>query len=234
MRIVCGCGASFKRSGFQSHQQQSDDPLCRLASESKEKNLSGTAQSKSTKATTQNATVETTHESFEMEVDSVGDYFGNYADYSLAELGLDDDEGFVNHLAPVDEDDDEAGEFEEASVEEEHSLEPPRSNCGQSIDQDDSSPDGGAMRLRGGAEIQLQKEPYIVKFMKGKAGAVYSQDGIDLNTEYTTSLGESDNPYRPFISKMEWEIASWAKTRGPSSTAFTELMKIEGVSSGCY
>ena len=31
-----------------------------------------------------------------------------YADYSLAELGLDDDEGAVNHLVPVDEDDEEA------------------------------------------------------------------------------------------------------------------------------
>jgi hypothetical protein len=29
---------------------------------------------------------------------------------------------------------------------------------------------------------------------------------------------------------MEWDIARWAKLRGPSSTAFTELMNIPGVS----
>ena len=29
MRIICGCGASFMRSGIRNHQQQSDDPLCK-------------------------------------------------------------------------------------------------------------------------------------------------------------------------------------------------------------
>lgn len=226
MRIVCGCGASFKRSGFQSHQQRSDDPLWRL--DTKKKSPSGTDSN-----TAAETIPETMNEIPEMDVDPVGNHFGDYAEYSLAELGLDDDEGFVNHSAPVDEDD-EAGEFEEVSVEEEHGLEPQRSNSGRFLNNDDSSSDAGApTRLRGGAEIQLQKKPFIVKFTKGKAGAVYSQDGIDLNTEYMTSLGVSDNPYWPFKSKMEWEIASWAKTRGPSSTAFTELMKIEGVSSHC-
>ncbi|KAM6489937.1 hypothetical protein JOM56_014516 [Amanita muscaria] len=36
------------------------------------------------------------------------------------------------------------------------------------------------------------------------------------------------NPYAPFTSQLEWEMAMWAKLRGPSSTAFTELMAIEG------
>ena len=115
----------------------------------------------------------------------------------------------------------------EVTVEEERGLEPRRPDGGQSGDDNNNSP------ANGGAEIQLQEKPYVIKFTKGKAGAVYSQDGINLNTEYKNSLGESDNPYKPFTSKMEWEIACWAKTRGPSSTAFTELMKIEGVSSSC-
>ena len=34
----------------------------------------------------------------------------------------------------------------------------------------------------------------------------------------------------PRDTKLEWEIAQWSKMRGPSSTAFTELMNIEGVS----
>jgi hypothetical protein len=33
----------------------------------------------------------------------------------------------------------------------------------------------------------------------------------------------------PFISKMDWEIARWAKLRGPGSTAFSELLSIDGV-----
>ncbi|KAG1879758.1 hypothetical protein F4604DRAFT_1879992 [Suillus subluteus] len=38
-----------------------------------------------------------------------------------------------------------------------------------------------------------------------------------------------DNPYFPFCSQTEWEIARWSKLRGPSSTAFTDLLAIEGV-----
>ena len=40
----------------------------------------------------------------------------------------------------------------------------------------------------------------------------------------------TNNPYAPFLSKTEWEIARWAKLRGPGSTAFSELMGIDGVS----
>ena len=43
------------------------------------------------------------------------------------------------------------------------------------------------------------------------------------------TLDNPDNPFSPFSSKIDWEIAHWAKTRGPSSTSFTELMSIEGV-----
>lgn len=37
------------------------------------------------------------------------------------------------------------------------------------------------------------------------------------------------NPYAPFASKIDWEIARWAKTRGLGSTAFSELLAIDGV-----
>ncbi|KAJ7864581.1 hypothetical protein B0H14DRAFT_3084418 [Mycena olivaceomarginata] len=35
--------------------------------------------------------------------------------------------------------------------------------------------------------------------------------------------------YAPFNSKLDWEVARWAKLRGAGSTAFTELLKINGV-----
>ncbi|TEB23184.1 hypothetical protein FA13DRAFT_1757116 [Coprinellus micaceus] len=41
------------------------------------------------------------------------------------------------------------------------------------------------------------------------------------------SLGQ--NIYHPFQSRLEWEFARWAKFRGPSSTAVSELLGIEGV-----
>ena len=38
------------------------------------------------------------------------------------------------------------------------------------------------------------------------------------------------NIWAPFASKIDWEIAMWAKLRGPSSTALSELLNVEGVS----
>ncbi|KAL0957479.1 hypothetical protein HGRIS_001272 [Hohenbuehelia grisea] len=35
--------------------------------------------------------------------------------------------------------------------------------------------------------------------------------------------------YAPFASQIDWEIARWAKLRGPGSTALTELLKIPEV-----
>ncbi|KAH9163088.1 hypothetical protein EDB89DRAFT_1816539, partial [Lactarius sanguifluus] len=35
--------------------------------------------------------------------------------------------------------------------------------------------------------------------------------------------------YAPFKSCMDWEIALWAKMQGSSSSAFTDLMSIDGV-----
>jgi hypothetical protein len=37
------------------------------------------------------------------------------------------------------------------------------------------------------------------------------------------------NVWAPFSSKIDWEIARWAKLRGPGSTALSELLRIEGV-----
>jgi hypothetical protein len=88
-----------------------------------------------------------------------------------------------------------------------------------------------ANRLRGGAEAELNNKPHSVKFSGGKAGAVYTdQDSVDGNAAYTSQINNADNPFSPFSSRIDWEIAHWAKTHGPSSTAFTELMSIEGVS----
>ncbi|KAF8824578.1 hypothetical protein HHX47_DHR8000471 [Lentinula edodes] len=41
--------------------------------------------------------------------------------------------------------------------------------------------------------------------------------------------GINHNPWAPFQSRTDWEVARWAKMRGPSSTAFSELLEIDGV-----
>jgi hypothetical protein len=46
---------------------------------------------------------------------------------------------------------------------------------------------------------------------------------------YRARMGNADNVYAPFCSKVDWEIARWAKTHGPSSVAVSELLGIDGV-----
>jgi hypothetical protein len=61
------------------------------------------------------------------------------------------------------------------------------------------------------------------------AGAIHSE-GIPTMKEYENTLGGPlPNRFAPFNSQTDWELAKWAKLRGPSSTAFTELMGVKGV-----
>jgi len=73
-------------------------------------------------------------------------------------------------------------------------------------------------------------EPTIVHYPGKRAGEVCSE-GITTMQEYENTLGgPSENPYFPFSSQIDWELAKWAKLRGPSATSFTELLNISGVS----
>jgi len=46
---------------------------------------------------------------------------------------------------------------------------------------------------------------------------------------YGAALGGGDNPWAPFNSKKDWEIARWVKLQGAGSTAFLELLAVNGV-----
>jgi hypothetical protein len=74
------------------------------------------------------------------------------------------------------------------------------------------------------------RTPFIKRFPLGLAGAPISdarqrmlglqtpQDGLDMQ-----------NIWHPFRTQRNWEFAQRAKDRGPSSTAVTELLSMEGV-----
>jgi hypothetical protein len=56
--------------------------------------------------------------------------------------------------------------------------------------------------------------------------AIYQENIKKLNPD---SASSSQNIYTPFASKMDWEVAQWAKLRGASSTSFSDLLAIDGV-----
>ena len=75
--------------------------------------------------------------------------------------------------------------------------------------------------------------PFITKF-GGRAGEALPVAPEHVGYEgYSHALDAGDtidNEWAPFSTQMEWEIARWAKLRGPGSTAFSELLKVNGVS----
>jgi hypothetical protein len=76
---------------------------------------------------------------------------------------------------------------------------------------------------------QSQVEPVKVLFPGRRAGEVVSE-GIPTMKEYENNLGgPTSNLYAPFNSEIDWELAKWARLRGPSATSFTELLQINGV-----
>ncbi|KAL5484756.1 hypothetical protein ACEPAI_7398 [Sanghuangporus weigelae] len=114
----------------------------------------------------------------------------------------------------------------------------------------DSEPidEGGALREvvaeRRAAQSRLQYHPKITQKFNdivplGEAGKEYSntivhdvRDGDEAHAKFAEdvrSLTEVREPHAPFASKMDWDFARWAKTRGPGSTAVDDLLKIEGV-----
>ena len=81
--------------------------------------------------------------------------------------------------------------------------------------------------------IQNDGDPTVVKFGSRAGEALPIHPERVGYAEYSHALGREDiavSEWAPFSTRMEWEIARWAKLRGPSSTALSELLKIGGVS----
>ena len=67
------------------------------------------------------------------------------------------------------------------------------------------------------------------------AGKVYRTDG-EVHRAYSKIVTgqHPDNPFHPFASQLDWEIARWANEDGPGQAAFTRLLNIDGVSYQSY
>jgi hypothetical protein len=254
MHVTCpGCGKPFKRSGLAHHLRQSKNPQCRSPGARQQLDhdlgmqeilgdippipVSGPA--------VMDAHENEPREQFQLGVDPAGDVFGDYADYDFgidAEVAEEDqdmdepstDEDESDGLAETQEEE-EIALYDALLAEEEQRLEPERPSQCPGIADQESDRDllnlHVPLRLRGGFEAPLSNRPEIMEFSTGNAGAVYKRNHRHGNQGYHQSVSPADNPnpYGPFSLKLDWEIAHWAKMRGPGSNALTELLSIEGV-----
>lgn len=180
-----------------------------------------------------------------------GDFFGTYAEDELAWPGTDDEE----HL---DEDDSgyDIGDHDEweppAAVPvppspatpvhgEHHDIdghddwEPPVAPAPAHNDTLHPPTADQGQDARHMAQRRLhehEQAPTIVRYPDIQAGQPVDVIKQPSNATYHAQLDDSsaDNIYAPFASKLDWDMARWAKLRGSSSTAFSELVSIEGVS----
>ncbi|KAG1775652.1 hypothetical protein EV702DRAFT_1199136 [Suillus placidus] len=82
------------------------------------------------------------------------------------------------------------------------------------------------------ARAQGQSGFVRVPYPDPRAGRSMLHGSVDhgANVAYGAHLANDENPYHPFNSQIEWEVARWAKLRGATSTAFSDLLSINGVS----
>ncbi|KAG1903207.1 uncharacterized protein F5891DRAFT_1106185 [Suillus fuscotomentosus] len=79
------------------------------------------------------------------------------------------------------------------------------------------------------AEKALGRQPTIEKFPRRHAGAPILNSGTTAFESYNNALQGADNVWAPFASRIDYEVAKWAKLRGSGSTAFSELLAVEGL-----
>ncbi|KAL1698916.1 hypothetical protein EV121DRAFT_284470 [Schizophyllum commune] len=144
--------------------------------------------------------------------DDTGDELDDDDEVDAYNAELENDEEIPRDTAMTEEEDVEMGDSGEDELNDEEDEE-----------------DLGADPERDVAEEGLRRHPIIERYPG--AGSVVRDDAASAtNDKYARALGQgADSVYGVFGHRLAWEVARWAKLRGPSSTAFTELMEIEGV-----
>ncbi|KAF5345632.1 hypothetical protein D9758_015168 [Tetrapyrgos nigripes] len=189
-----------------------------------------------------------------MQVDPTGDFFGSYdglqddIDISLGEPHSGPSVHDVHDSGSINDSDcDDSDEEDEAQDEQYEDHWEPRIDIGPHSHTGDRLPSPELLFPDGMLEETVPlpnarpppvahsgartREPYVKPYPDPRAGTPLSSQTLYIgdNQQYRERLGDRSNIWAPFQSEMDWRIAKWAKMRGPSSTAFDELLAIQGV-----
>ncbi|KAJ7488672.1 hypothetical protein B0H11DRAFT_1912825 [Mycena galericulata] len=167
-----------------------------------------------------------------------GDFFGPAGEYGPADFGYVDSDGENDSRDDEDEDEDEdAGD----TVDRETAYEPPRPcvELENEMVMDDAAtlpkPTAPSKTAHKAAEDRFHHKPIVEHYPGKLAGKPTSSVRVttaeELYQSTLTDSSASNNPYTPFESRMDWEVAKWVKLRGSGSTVFSDLLNVEGVRS---
>lgn len=204
-----GCNTTFASRGYANHIQQAHQPACRAIFDEQNSYVPGVSErSQSTNTTTP----------FE--------YDHHNSNYDKDNLGPADDE--------TDSDEDDLQQSGAGNNWEPES-EPGSPTCGDDDYMDDSppsdpSPEGSqSAEEHRAAQDRLRSSRITIERFGGRAGAILRHN-VDSESGYSTYEGSDElNPWAPFKTQLDWEVARWSKLRGPGSTATSELLGINGV-----
>jgi len=225
MPSVCpGCGASFSYAGMTNHLSQTQNPPCKAIYQAQ--------FSYDPPTPNPSPSPEPSH--------FAGDFFGD--DYGPDDFTWDETwDGSVDLDVPASDDecDSQADDDDFLEPAWEQPLDPTvasnseEDDDGSDMETDLSTPVDHCQRS---AHASVRGPLYIDKFAaeypRAQAGSRVGVD-MDSNSRYGAALLDQMATWAPFKSRIDWEVARWAKLRGPSSTAFSELLSIDGVSLKC-
>jgi hypothetical protein len=242
---VCpGCNNTFTLRGYQSHLAQSNDPLCSAVFDQLKK-----AYEINQALALSSDELEAEAPNFQADASA-----GDDSDMFVQGPSANRSHSPSRNLDGDDSDSDSDDELEADNITElEKGWEPLREGAPDQLDDadnedrrdtDNSDPDADP-GLEEDLNNQHNRDRYIIgdgygvkpavrirysdKYISSHAGEALSREE-SRDSGYGAALGGGDNPWSPFYSKKDWEIANWAKLRGVGSTAFSDLLAIDGVS----
>lgn len=254
-----GCGRDFVPGGFVNHLRQSYDPRCAAAwdrlqptyprtfdDENPRPSLVTDVEMTDLQSTDETGSINPNIEMSDCEDDDVHE--------RRPQQVLEGAPGFVTHppntQVPVifdsDADDSDSDDDQDQAPRlETEQLPSPGSASGANIEHapqtsefaqtpESSGFDGSpSARQSQSPEVQINPPaPFVVRF-PGAGEVLETQPSLAGYQLYADGLGSEENgplEWAPFSTQLEWEVARWAKLRGPSSTALSELLQINGVS----
>ncbi|KAK7685479.1 hypothetical protein QCA50_011343 [Cerrena zonata] len=90
----------------------------------------------------------------------------------------------------------------------------------------------GRQNIENHLRQKITVEKFTDKYPLSHAGSTITNTSSQATSyaKYSSHISNSsNNPYAPFANRINWEIARWAKLRGPGSNAFSELLSIDGL-----
>ena len=254
-----GCDGTFSLRGYHSHLAQTRDPLCRaIFNKLKKANDAYELLMNTGDDSTEVEAGLFQGDAFGTAEDYATDMFGQLGDDHDENMDTRDSGPDDGPPAPSELSDDEDDDEDEAHMvaELEKSWEPHREGApgleveddlgnggpgdvevepGLGEEEDNSDGEGDRRRNIGRFIIgdgygvkPTVRVRYTDKYPNARAGQPLSREET-RDSGYASALGGGDNPWAPFNSKKDWEIARWAKLRGMGSTSFSELLAIDGV-----